>query len=744
MRTDPQNEPFTAGVGSPKRNGREAPKAGHPSIRMKARQGAEAVPDARLRIAATGGRLTFMREGTNSRPSRGLVGSANRSPERIRRTALVERLTTSRTPVTVIEAPAGYGKTELAATWIRHERRRTEWISIGDGDADALAAAEGVVSESDPVVIVLDNVEKVRGVDAWARVGSLLDAMPDGSCLALVGRNAPLGSLARLRTDGAVTDVGVRDLQMQEQEIDALVRALGLVREPDTVQRVLRRTEGWPAAVALSLRSHGGDDRLLDDYVRTEILATLTKTQRRFLARASVLDWLSVELCDAALPSTASAQTIRELQASAVPLFPLEGRRWRLHPVVREVLRLELEAHEPEAVARIARAGSVWCEQSGFLGTAISLAQSAGDIDRVATLTVRSALTGSWLGALHEIHRRLGWIKERAPLERYPFAAAIGAWIHINTGNATVADRLTEAAARGPLDETGPDGSPLRAWVRLLRAALARDGVEQSRADAMWAIEELAPGSSWRALAWLIFGIGCAVVGDWDEADMALADAGAEAGEDGSLLALTVALGEHALVAIHLDRWSDANTLATRSLEVLGRGGDSGWAGGAARVAAALVAVHRGDVSTARTHLEDLGRALAHLTRAVPAISVQVRLEAARAYLALEDAPAARTVLDEADEVLRRFPKMRELAAASDELRGQLRRRTDPSVRLTNAELRLLPLLATHKTFQAIADELFLSPHTVKAEAISIYRKLGQTSRGTTIARAREIGLIQP
>jgi LuxR family maltose regulon positive regulatory protein len=118
-------------------------------------------------------------------------------------------------------------------------------------------------------------------------------------------------------------------------------------------------------------------------------------------------------------------------------------------------------------------------------------------------------------------------------------------------------------------------------------------------------------------------------------------------------------------------------------------------------------------------------------------------LEAARAYLALGASDTATSLLEEADDVLRRFPKMRELAARSEEIHRQLQRRNDGTVRLTKAEHRLLPLLATHKTFQAIADELFLSPHTVKAEAISIYRKLGQTSRGATVARAREIGLIR-
>jgi LuxR family maltose regulon positive regulatory protein len=662
----------------------------------------------------------------------------------VARPSLVERLTASRTPLVVIEAPAGYGKSTLADLWLRDDERRSERIAIGYHDETSLRLASSSIKGTDPVVLVLDNVERLRDADQWTQVPPLLDAMPAGSALALVGRHAPLPRLARLRAEGAVTEVGIPDLRMDEREIAEMVRALGSRFDRDEIPRLARRTEGWPVAIALGVLSQDGDDRALDDYVRTEIVAALTEKQRRFLLRISVLEWLSGELCDVALRSRTSGRTLTALRSAAVPLFPIEGRRWRLHPVVREFLRAEIAEEDPAAIEPIARRASVWCEEHGFLDAAIPHAQTAGDVDRVADLTVRSSLVGSWIGALPTIHARLRWIADRVPLEQYPFAAATGAWVHINTGNATVADRLTAAAARSPLDTIGPDGSPLRAWVSLLRAALSHDGVEQSRADAMWALEGLAPGSPWRAPAWLIFGIGCAVSGEWGEADAALADAAAEAAEDSSFLALSMTLGQRSLVAIHDERWADAASFAKEGIDLLaGAGTEVSWAACVARVAAAQVAVHAGDVDAASEHLAHASGALAHLTRAIPAVSVQTRLEAARAYLALGASDTATSLLEEADDVLRRFPKMRELATRSEEIHRQLQQRTDGTVRLTKAEHRLLPLLATHKTFQAIADELFLSPHTVKAEAISIYRKLGQTSRGATVARAREIGLIR-
>jgi len=643
----------------------------------------------------------------------------------------------------VIEAPAGYGKSTVAAAWVYRDDRRSLMLSVARGGDGPLAIDASFTAGSEPFLLVLDDVEELDGTESWQTVGTLMDRMPRGSTIALVGRQVRFDGLSRSRADGVVTDIGVPELVMTPDEVGSMALALGFDLDTDAARRLHRRTEGWPAAVALGLRTRPGDSGPLEDYIRAEIIDPLTARERRFLSRASVLEWLSGELCATALPWRTSARMIRSLQSSAVPLFPLEGRRWRLHPMVRDVLRADLEENEPELVAPIAGRASAWCEERGFLDEAIALAQAGGDIDRVAALTVRSALVGSWLGALPEIHRRLGWIADRVPLERYPFAAAIGAWIHINTGNATVADRLAAAAGRGDPDVVGPDGSPLRAWTALLRAALAHEGVEQSRSDAMWALEQLAPGSPWRAPAWLIFGIGCAVSGEWTEADEALADASAEAAEDGSELVRVMALGERSLVAINLDRWSEAETHATRGLEIVSRHGTGdSWAAGIAHVATAHIALHRGDVASAREHLDGAADSLAHLTRAVPAVSVQVRLELARANLSLGDTDQAKRALDDADDVLRRFPKMRELASWSQEIRAQLRARTDGAVRLTNAELRLLPLLATNLTFQAIADELFLSPHTVKAEAISIYRKLEQTSRGATVSRARELGLI--
>jgi LuxR family maltose regulon positive regulatory protein len=131
----------------------------------------------------------------------------------------------------------------------------------------------------------------------------------------------------------------------------------------------------------------------------------------------------------------------------------------------------------------------------------------------------------------------------------------------------------------------------------------------------------------------------------------------------------------------------------------------------------------------------------------LPYVAVQVRIELTRSHLALADLAGARTLLREIDEILKRRPDLDTLVGEAEALGAQLSKQRGrivpgPSA-LTAAELRLLPMLATHLQMQEIAAEMYLSPHTVRAQAKSVYRRLGATARGQAVARARELGLLE-
>jgi LuxR family maltose regulon positive regulatory protein len=126
-------------------------------------------------------------------------------------------------------------------------------------------------------------------------------------------------------------------------------------------------------------------------------------------------------------------------------------------------------------------------------------------------------------------------------------------------------------------------------------------------------------------------------------------------------------------------------------------------------------------------------------------LAVQTRLELARAYLATADVSGAATVRREIETVLRRRPDLGTLPAQVDELHGSLkamRAKAPGASTLTEAQLRVLPYLATHLSFQGIGERLFVSRHTVKSHAMAIYRKLNVTSRNEAVERAQGLGLL--
>jgi LuxR family maltose regulon positive regulatory protein len=128
-------------------------------------------------------------------------------------------------------------------------------------------------------------------------------------------------------------------------------------------------------------------------------------------------------------------------------------------------------------------------------------------------------------------------------------------------------------------------------------------------------------------------------------------------------------------------------------------------------------------------------------------VALQTRIELTRAHLTLADPAGARTLMREIDELLKRRPRLGTPAREAVALRAQLSKERGPGTpaasALTAAELRVLPMLATHLSFPEIAAEMFLSPNTVKSQAISIYRKLGASSRNQAVTRSRELGLLE-
>jgi LuxR family transcriptional regulator, maltose regulon positive regulatory protein len=233
--------------------------------------------------------------------------------------------------------------------------------------------------------------------------------------------------------------------------------------------------------------------------------------------------------------------------------------------------------------------------------------------------------------------------------------------------------------------------------------------------------------------------------GEVDQADDLFADVAAEGLELKATDAVTVALGMRATIAIGREAWVEAEQFADRGLGVIDRFRMREYpTSPVVYPVAARIALHRGDTPGAQELLRRAQRLRPLLGYAMPHLSIQARLEIARAYLTLADAGGAATMLREIESILRWRPDLGTLVVQVDELRASLKTmhvHAPGASTLTEAELRLLPHLASHLSFREIGERLFLSRHTVKSHAMSIYRKLNVTSRSAAVERAHELGL---
>ena len=201
---------------------------------------------------------------------------------------------------------------------------------------------------------------------------------------------------------------------------------------------------------------------------------------------------------------------------------------------------------------------------------------------------------------------------------------------------------------------------------------------------------------------------------------------------------------ERSLLAMARGDWSQAEVFAGQARAVVSQAGIEELLDCAVQ---ARVALHHSEVAAVRRELVSAQRLRPLFTYAHPHLAVQARIELIRVHLALADLAGARTLMREIDEILKRRPGLGTLTGEARALRSRLSAERAPSApgasSLTVAELRVLPLLATHLSFPEIGAEMFLSPHTVKSQAMSIYRKLGASSRHQAVTRSRELGLLE-
>jgi LuxR family maltose regulon positive regulatory protein len=525
---------------------------------------------------------------------------------------------------------------------------------------------------------------------------------------------------------------------------------------PEEVLSLVRRTEGWAAGLnlaALWLREQNGDrpdveefagdDRLVSDYVREELLSDLSAEELEFLTRTSVLEHLSAPLCDALLEHDGSAEMLARLARSNVMLVPLDrsDRTYRYHQLFVDVLRSELRRREPHRELALHRRASDWHEAHGDAGAAIDHAIAAHDVPRAGRLMWDSVLQHAGRGDDAAIRSRLSRFTEE---ERSgtPILALAAAGRCVVTGDLYEAERWTLLA--GP---ASGDTELVQAGMAIMQAALGRHGVAKMGTDAARACALLEGDSPWYPICLFLEGVACHLTGDRARARQRLQE-GAHRAAVSAPLFQTSCLAQLALLTLEEGDLERATTLAARAGAQIERCGlDQSPMVALAFAVSATLRAKRGRIEEARAELGHAVELLGEIADPSPWYEVECRILMARATLRLNGLTAAREHLATAAAALRRTPDASVLAewlaTVGAEVDLALDSTAEADWSLTTAELRVLGHLPSHLSFREIADRLFVSPNTVKTHARGIYRKLGVSSRGSAVELARHAGLVE-
>ena len=709
------------------------------------------------------------------------------------RDALVERLLGSDASVITLVAPPGYGKTTVLAQWAERLGPRVAWVSCDKADDDpvalwtAVAAAISAVSDlgpaplrllassggsiavvpafvaaiepiGAPMTIVLDHLEHIANDGCHAALAEFAMRIPAGWQLALASRESLPIKTGRLRAQGNILELGSRELAMTAAEAEALLVGAGVDAPASWIDDVVQRTEGWPVGVylaALAMEAgkpignvaFGGDDRWVSEYLRSELLSRVEADQADLLMRTSILDRLSGPLCDAVAGVTGAARALEDLAGQNMLVLPLDRHRewYRYHHLLRDHLSAELRVEHADEIPQLHARAASWYEANDMPEAALDHAQAAGDADLVAALILKhmSPVWGS--GRVATVLRWMQWLEGHPSARHYAAVMAHGSLIYALLGRTGDAVRWANVAEQMPTGEALPDGSSVEGTLAYLRANLAREGVSTMRHDARVAQEALDPGSPFQPTMAHVEGVSHLLEGDLESADTVLSHACDLAIAFGSTPLVSLIMAERGVVAMERSDWAAADFFAQEALATVDDGGFDGyWTSGLVLATAARSAVHRGDMQAARLLVRRAVRLRPVLTYALPVVSVQALVGLAHASLGFLDHGGAAAALDQAAGILRQRPDLGNLTSSVDVLRarvGAVHGTIAGAASLTAAELRLVPLLPTHLSMAEIGTRLHISRHTVKSEAISMYRKLGVSSRSEAVTRIIDLGL---
>ncbi|MBN9390932.1 MAG: helix-turn-helix transcriptional regulator [Chloroflexi bacterium] len=364
-------------------------------------------------------------------------------PKSVFRPRLIERLNAGLNhnhKLTLVSAPAGFGKTTLVTAWLTSHDRPVTWLSLDEGDSEPgrfltyLVAAlqkikpnlgaglievlqspqppsneiilSALLNETTAIpgnfFLVLDDYHLIESRPVDKVLTFLLEHLPPQMHLVITTREDPQVPLPRLRARGQLTELRANDLRFTAAEAaEFLKEVMSLSLTQEDLATLEDRTEGWIAGLQLAalsmqghhdmagfVRSFAGDHRYILDYLVEEVLRRQSEDGRNFLLQTSILNRLNASLCEAVTGQAQGQVRLEALERGNFFIVPLDDKRqwYRYHHLFADVLYAYLKTEQPEKVSTLHRRASEWYEHNGAAADAIRHALAARDFERTASL----------------------------------------------------------------------------------------------------------------------------------------------------------------------------------------------------------------------------------------------------------------------------------------------------------------------------------------------------------------------
>jgi len=443
--------------------------------------------------------------------------------ELVPRPGLIKRLNNGLDrKLTLLSAPAGFGKTTLVSHWVENLQNKNAvsdqpikfaWLSLDEDDNDpvrfltyfiaalnhniATDLGRGALSMlqspqppsnntvlislinemstiPEKIVFVLDDYHLIEVVPIHQALVYLLENLPPQLHLVIATRQDPPLSLGRLRARDQLTELRGTDLRFTSAEAaDFLNRVMGLNISSEDIMELETRTEGWIAGLQLAaismqgrtdragfIKSFTGGHRLVLDFLIEEVLSQQPESIQNFLLQTAILDRMTGPLCDALTGQKDGQEILEILDLANLFIVPLdEERRWyRYHHLFADLLRQRLRQTQLDQIQALHHQASEWYKQNGFTDEAIEHSLRAENFGRAAHL-IEELADAVWQRGEHTKLRR--WL-DGLPIELVffnPNLCIFSAWGLLSTGQRRTAERCLEVAVQGLDTSTTPTES---------------------------------------------------------------------------------------------------------------------------------------------------------------------------------------------------------------------------------------------------------------------------------------------